>query len=179
MISGSVARRYARALLAIGRDQAKDEVLATDLERLSQVYERSPDLRAVLANPVFSAAQRQKVLDEIASRLALSKTVHTAARLLLQRGRMPALPAISRALRNMVDEQAGRIRARLTSATPLDKGTEVRIRAALGRATSMNVVLETQEDPSLIAGIVTQVGDVIYDGSIAAQLQALRQRWTH
>ena len=60
-----------------------------------------------------------------------------------------------------------------------DPGFDVRSRAALGRATSMNVVLETKEDPSLIAGIVTQVGDVIYDGSIAAQLQALRQRWTH
>ena len=179
MISGSVARRYARALLAIGHDQLKDDAIAAELERLAQVYENSPDLQAVLANPVFSAAQRQNVLDQIATRLMLSKTVHNAARLLLQRGRMAQLPAIARALRDMVDDQAGRVRARLISAKPLDKGTEVRIRAALGRSTGKSVVLETKEDPSLIAGIVAQVGDVVYDGSLAAQIDALRGRWSN
>ena len=79
----------------------------------------------------------------------------------------------------LVDEQAGRVRARLISAKPLDKGTEVRIRAALGRSTGKSVVLETKDDPSLIAGIVAQVGDVVYDGSLAAQLEALRGRWSN
>jgi F-type H+-transporting ATPase subunit delta len=179
MISGSVARRYARALLAIGKDQHKDDVLAAEFERLAEVYENSPDLQVVLANPVFSATQRQNVLNSIAARLVLSKTTQDAARLLLARGRMPQLPGIARALREMVDEQAGRVRARLISAKPLDKGTEVRIRAALGRSTGKSVVLDTKEDPSLLAGIVAQVGDVVYDGSLAAQIQALRGRWSH
>lgn len=179
MISGSVARRYARALLAIGKDQLKDDSIASELERLAEVYERSSDLQAVLSNPVFTTAQRQKVLDDIATRLLLSKTTHNTALLLLARGRMPQLPAIARALRDLVDEQAGRVRAKLTSAKPLDKGTEVRIRAALGRSTGKTVVLEAKEDPSLLAGIVAQVGDVVYDGSLASQLQALRGRWTH
>ncbi len=179
MISGSVARRYARALLAIGQDQQKDEVIATEFERLAEVYERSSALQDVLRNPVFSASQRQKVLDGITARLVLSKTTTDAARLLLTRGRMPELPGIARALRELVDDQAGRVRARLISAKPLDKGTEVRIRAALGRSTGKSVVLETKEDPSLLAGIVAQVGDVVYDGSLAAQLQALRGRWSH
>lgn len=179
MISGSVARRYARALLAIGKDQQKDDVLAAEFERLAEVYENSPDLQVVLANPVFSATQRQNVLNSIAARLVLSKTTQDAARLLLARGRMPQLPGIARALREMVDEQAGRVRARLISAKPLDKGTEVRIRAALGRSTGKSVVLDTKEDPSLLAGIVAQVGDVVYDGSLSAQIQALRGRWSH
>ena len=179
MISGSVARRYARALLAIGKDQQKDDVLAAEFERLAEVYENSPDLQVVLANPVFSATQRQNVLNSIAARLVLSKTTQDAARLLLARGRMPQLPGIARALREMVDEQAGRVRARLISAKPLDKGTEVRIRAALGRSTGKSVVLDTKEDPSLLAGIVAQVGEVVYDGSLSAQIQALRGRWSH
>lgn len=179
MISGSVARRYARALLAIGKDQQKDDVNAAEFERLAEVYERSSDLQGVLANPVFSASQRQNVLNGVIARLMLSKTTQDAARLLLSRGRMPQLPGIARALRELVDEQAGRVRARLISAKPIDKGAEVRIRAALGRSTGKSVVLEVKEDPSLIAGIVAQVGDVVYDGSLAAQIQALRGRWSH
>lgn len=179
MISGSVARRYARALLAIGKDQQKDDVIAAEFERLAQVYERSRDLQDALRNPVFSASQRQGVLDSITARLGLSKTTQDTARLLLSRGRIPELPGIARALRELVDEQAGRVRARLISAKPIDKATEVRIRAALGRGTGKSVVLETTEDPSLIAGIVAQVGDVVYDGSLAAQIQALRGRWSN
>jgi len=179
MISGSVARRYARALFSIGRDQGKDEALATELARLAQAYEKSPDLQAVLINPVFSASQRQAVLDELLRRLALGPTAQHMTRLLLQRGRMKALPAIARALRALVDESAGRVRARVTSAKPLDPTMEERIRSAISQATSRTVVLEKRVDPSLIAGIVTQVGDTVYDGSLAAQIAELRQRWTN
>lgn len=179
MISGSVARRYARALLAIGQSQHKDDILTSEVERLSQAYEKSAELQSLLSNPVFTSAQREAVLAEIVRRLALSPTTTKLAQLLLQRGRMPALPAIARSLRLLVDEQAGRVRAKVTSAKPLDPLTEGRIRSALGRATGKSVVLEKREDPSLIAGIVTQVGDVVYDGSLAAKLDELKGRWSH
>lgn len=179
MISGSVARRYARALLSIGRDQGKDDALAMEIERLANAYEKSSDLRAVLSNPVFSSAQRQAVLDEMLRRLLVSATTQHLSHLLLQRGRMNILPSIARALRSLVDEQAGRVRACVTSAKPLDPAMEGRIRNAIGRATGRMVVLEKREDPALIAGIVTQVGDVVYDGSLASQLAELRQRWSN
>jgi F-type H+-transporting ATPase subunit delta len=170
MIGGSVARRYARAMMAIGHDNLKDDALSAEVERLAGAYEKSPELRAVLSNPVFTSAQRLGVIDELIRRLALSPTTQNLARLLLQRGRMDALPAIARALRGLVDEQAGRVRARLTSAKPIEPLTEGRIRSAIGRATGRTVLLEKREDPSLIAGIVTQVGDIVYDGSLASQL---------
>ena len=37
------------------------------------------------------------------------------------------------------------------------------------------VVLEVKEDPSLIGGIITKIGDVIYDGSIKTQLNILKE----
>jgi F-type H+-transporting ATPase subunit delta len=179
MVSGSVARRYAKALLAIGHEQGKDEALVTELERLANAYDKNAELRAVLSNPVFTSAQRHAVLDELASRLMLSPTSQNLARLLLARGRMHALPAIVRALRVLVDEQAGRVRVTVTGARPIDALTEGRIRTAIGRATGRMVVLEKREDPALIAGIVAKVGDVVYDGSLAAQIAELRQHWTH
>lgn len=179
MTSGAVARRYARALLAIGRDQGKDDLLANELERLAQAYEKSTELRLVLSNPVFTPAQRAAVLSELLKRLALSQTMQHFARLLLSRGRMEALPAIARTLRGLVDENAGRVRARVTSAKPLEPMMEGRIRQALGSATGKMVVLEKHEDPSLLAGIVTQVGDVVYDGSLASKLAELKQRFAN
>lgn len=179
MTSGAVARRYARALLAIGRDQGKDDLLATELERLSQAYEKSDELRLVLSNPVFTTSQRAAVLSELLKRLALSQTMQHFASLLLARGRTDALPAIARTLRTLVDENAGRVRARVTSAKPLEPMMEGRLRQALGSATGKMVVLEKHEDPSLLAGIVTQVGDVVYDGSLASKIAELKQRFAN
>lgn len=177
MLSGSVARRYARAVLLIGQQNHNYDILASEIDRLATTYEKSADLRAILENPAFTHAQRQAVLDEISRRLMLSKTVHHFASLLLTRDRVAHLPAIARYLRVLVDEQAGRVRARVTSARPLDSATEMRLSAAIGKSTGRVVILEKQLDPALIGGIVTQVGDLVYDGSIATELQKLRDRW--
>lgn len=177
MIRGSIARRYARALLAIGHEQHNDDALAHEVERLASAYERSAELRTVLENPVFSLTQRQAVLDDLARRLALSKTTQTLAQMLLTRGRLRALPGIARSLRELVDEQIGRVRVQITSAKPLEAGPEARLRTALARATGKTVLIEKKVDPSLIAGVVTQVGDVVYDGSLASELQELREHW--
>lgn len=177
MLSGSVARRYARAVLLIGQQNHNYDILASEIDRLAATYDKSADLRAILENPAFTLAQRQAVLDEISRRLMLSKTVHSFAALLLTRDRMTHLPAIARYLRVLVDEQAGRVRARVTSARPLDSAAELRLSAAIGKATGRAVILEKQVDPALIGGIVTQVGDLVYDGSLATELQKLRDRW--
>jgi F-type H+-transporting ATPase subunit delta len=177
MIGGSAARRYAKALLLIAQQHGNPDVFNTEVERLTQAYEKSPELKRVLQNPAFSLSQRQAVLDEISRKLVLSKPVHDFARLLLARGRIPQLPLIARHLRQMIDEQMGRVRASVTSAKPLDFSVETRIRSALARATGKNVLLEKHVDPSLLGGVVTQVGDLLYDGSVRTQLELLRQRY--
>ncbi len=177
MLSGSVARRYARALLQIGQQHQNYDGLASEVDRLAATYDKSADLRGMLENPAFSVTQRKAVLDEILGRLGLSKTIAHFAALLLERGRLSQLPGIARNLRLLVDEQVGRVRATVTSARPLDAATEARLASAIGKTTGRAVVLEKKVDPALLGGIVTQVGDLVYDGSLQTELQALRDRW--
>ncbi len=177
MISGSASRRYARAILGIGQAQDNLESLTAEVEQLAQSIETSADLRTVLLNPAFSQSQRQDVLAQVCQRLALSKTTQNLAQLLLSRGRVPNLPGIARSLRQMVDEVAGRVRVRLVSAKPLDAAAEARSRSALGKATGKTVLCEKSVDESLLGGVITQVGDVIYDGSLRGELENLKARW--
>lgn len=176
MIVGSIARRYAKALMAIGIETKTYEGLGRELERLASAYQSSPDLREALGNPIFPMSQRKRLLEELGRRLALSRTVAHFAQMLLDRARISYLPDIARQLRTLVDAQAGRVRARVTTARTLDIATEVRIKAALERATGKTVVLEKREDPALIGGVITQIGDVVYDGSVATQLANIRQQ---
>lgn len=176
MITGSLARRYAKALLEIGVRQQTYDALGRELDRTADVFAKSPELRTALENPVFPLDKRRLVLDELARRLALSKTVRNFVMLLLEKGRIAALPDIARAHHALVDEHAGRVRATVTSARPLDPKLEARLKSALEKQSGKTVLLEKREDPSIVGGLVTQLGDLVYDGSVRTQLQQMREK---
>ncbi len=176
MITGSLARRYAKALLDIGVKQQTYDALGKELDRTADTFTRSPELRVALENPVFPFEQRKQVLEELARRLALSKTVRAFVMLLLEKGRIGKLPDIARAHRALVDEHAGRVRATVTTARPLDPTLEARLKAALEKTSGKVVLLDKKEDPAIVGGLVTQLGDIVYDGSVRTQLAELRER---
>ena len=176
MIAGSIARRYAKALLEIGIAGKSCDGIQRELERVTAVYQASPELATALENPVFPASQRKQVMEEVARRLMVSKVVRNFLMLLLDRGRIAALPSISREHRLLVDAHAGRVRARISTPRPLAPATEARLKSALERRTGKAVILEMHEDPSLIGGVVTQIGDLVFDGSVRTQLANLRQQ---
>ena len=132
------------------------------------------ELQVMLQNPLFPMAQRRSVLEEIVRRLALSPVVRNFLMLLLDRDRVVALPAIAREYRALVDAQAGRVRAIVTTARPMPPGLEARLKSALEKRTGKVVLLEKHEDPALLGGVVAQVGDIVYDGSVRAELQRVR-----
>ena len=175
MIVGSIARRYAKALLEIGVQQQTYDALGKELDRAADTLRSSPELRNALENPVFSLEKRKLIMDELARRLGLSKTVRNFIMLLLDKGRIAALPDIARAHRTLVDEHAGRVRATVTSARPLDPMLETRLKTALEKTSGKTVIFEKREDPAILGGLVTQVGDTVYDGSVRTQLQQLRE----
>jgi F-type H+-transporting ATPase subunit delta len=176
VITGSIARRYAKALLDIGVKQQTFDALGKELDRAADVFVKSPELRTALENPVFPIDQRKLVLEELARRLALSKTMRAFVMLLLEKGRIAKLPDIARVHRTLVDEHAGRVRVTVTSARPLDPALETRLKSALEKQSGKTVLFEKREDPALVGGLVTQLGDTVYDGSVRTQLERLREQ---
>jgi F-type H+-transporting ATPase subunit delta len=173
---GSVARRYARALFGIGVDAGTFEVLGQEIGDLAALWTSSAELRQALENPVFRPDEKRKVLEQILPRVAPTMEVRRLALLLLERRRIMLLPAIARAYRDMADEHTGRVRARVSSAEPLAPAVVDRVRRALEERTGKKVIVETAVDPSLIGGVVAQVGDLVLDGSVRTQLADLRSK---
>ncbi len=173
---GSVARRYARAIFDIGTAKGLYEAFGTEIDGLAEVYSGSLELRQTLENPVFKLDQRRNILEKILPRVSPSREVRNFALLVLERGRISSLPQIARAYRELVDEKLGRVRASVTSAQPLDPATQTAVQRALERRTGKRVVLTTSTDPSLIAGLVARVGDLVFDGSLRTRLESLKSR---
>jgi F-type H+-transporting ATPase subunit delta len=174
LISGSIARRYAKALLAIGIEKKTYEKLGSELEQVAQLMKHK-ELRDTLDNPSLLHSKRKAVMKELAQRLGLSEVIRSFLLLLLDRNRIDATSSIAREYQLLADEHAGRIRADVASAKTLDMDSIARLKRALEQKTRKQIILQQRTDPELIAGMVTKIGSIIYDGSIRTKLEQMRQ----
>jgi F-type H+-transporting ATPase subunit delta len=174
LIASSVARRYARALLSLGVEEGRFEQYGDELDAVIEAIKANRELGLFLANPGYAQQQRHGAVDAVAGALKLSPLTVNFLRLLVDRQRIGDLAQIARSYRTMVDQQAGRIRATVTSARPLSDDELTRLRDAIGRMTGRSVVLESRTDSSLIGGVVAQVGSTMLDGSLRTQLERMR-----
>ena len=175
-LSGSISRRYARALFSMGVDRGSFEQLGKELDAVAELWAGSPELRQALENPVFKDSEKRAVLQSLLPRVAPTPDVQKFVLLLLERRRLPAVANIARAYREMADLHTGRVRAHVTSAQALGPAELERIRQSLARRTGKQVILESAVDAGLIGGVVARVGDLVLDGSVRTQLGALRER---
>ena len=175
MIGSVVGRRYAKALLELGAESGTLDALVREISEISAAIEASTELCDVRDNPQVSRPARKAVFAEIAQRAGASATTRNTIGLLIDNGRLRVLPEIARSLREEADRRAGVLRAQVTSAAPLAEAYVGKLQAALEKRFGKKVVLQRGVDPSLLAGIVTRVGDTIIDGSLKAHLHELKQ----
>lgn len=173
---GPVVERYARAIFELGVESGQLELLSQKIGEFARAYAGSPELRSVLDNPLVDEPSREAVLSEIAARLGLSQLALNAVRLLAQRRRLHSLPDIARRLSSLGDERVSILRATVTSAVPLSETYYNQLQQELERATKRKIVIERREDPTLIAGVVTRIGDNTIDGSVKGRLIELERR---
>ncbi len=176
MSDAAVADRYARAIFELGVETGQLERLSEQIKSMAAAYSASPDLQATLDNPLVEEAAREKLLMGLSSRLGLDELAVNAVKLLGRRQRLSALPAIALRLSSLADEKAGVVRAEVVSATPLSEAVYDQLAKKLEAATKRKVVLERKQDPSLIAGIVTRIGDNTIDGSLKGRLSDLERQ---
>lgn len=173
-----VAERYARALLDIGIERKNFEQLGRELDRVVGLFE-SAELRMLFTNPKFGAAACKKVLEELLRRVMVSPVCRNFLYLLADRNRIGVLPQIVAVYHRLADAQDGRIRARVTVAQRLGDPDAARLRTVLQNVTGCPVIIEQEEDPSILGGVITRIGDKVYDGSVRAHLEALRRQLKH
>jgi F-type H+-transporting ATPase subunit delta len=175
LIDLTVSRRYAKALMMLGQDDGQYKQYGEELGMFTQLMEREPELKDALLNPVHSMEERKKLLLRVADLLKISPLVSNFLKLLFDKLRLAALPGIAQVYQHLADEIENLKRARIKTAIPLNEDMQERLRQALETLTKSQVVVEIEEDPAIIGGIVARVGDLVLDGSVHTQLSSLRQ----
>jgi F-type H+-transporting ATPase subunit delta len=95
--------------------------------------------------------------------------------LIFDKGRIGFIGSINDYYQKLADELKGVARASLVSAIDLSAETVEKIRVALSQKTKKDIILEVEQEPELIGGIITKIGDLVWDGSIKTQLINMRE----
>jgi len=171
----AIARRYAKALMLIAKEDGQAELYRDELQGVVGIIEQNRNLEQAISNPLYSAEDRRKVLEAIIEKISVSKVMTSFFLLLFDKGRIGWISDINDFFQKLADELKGIARADVLSATELSSEAVEKIRASLSARTGKEVILDIKQDESLIGGVVTKIGDLVLDGSIKTQLLNMRE----
>jgi len=179
-ITSTVGRRYAEALADLTEPMSEDDRARVrgDLEALRDAVKSSTDLTHVFANPSMGGEQRKAVLDALLEAMKAKDLTRRFVGLLSDRSRLADLEAIVASYAKLDDERIGRREGRIVSAVELPDEAVQQIRRALEARVGGSIELTVTVDPALIGGVRAEVGSMVFDGSIRAELERLRERLT-
>jgi F-type H+-transporting ATPase subunit delta len=174
----AIDTRYARAFAAVVSDQGLNVVAAQgELNDFADTLDASAELREVLENPSIPEPQKLKVLDAIAAKAGMSKTVRNLIAVIANHQRLHELRQIIASYATLNDEASFIAEAEVVSAHALDDGNKKLLEEKIAKMTGLTRVNATySEDAALLGGAVVTIGSTVYDGSVRAQLQQLKAR---
>ncbi|MYC76971.1 ATP synthase F1 subunit delta [Candidatus Poribacteria bacterium] len=170
-----VAKPYARALYDAAVEQDVLSSVVADVDRLRELVEESEEFTQLIHSPILSPQFKSETFQQLFTDTLQPLTVNFF-KLLALKQRERYLVAIMDAFSAIVDEVAGRLVAKVTTAVPLTGEQKERLAQQLSVYSGKQVRLETLTDTQIQGGFIVQLDDTVFDASVTTQLQRLKQQ---
>jgi F-type H+-transporting ATPase subunit delta len=172
-----IALRYAHAFASVVASQKLDaEAAQQQLGDFRATFEGSRELREVLSDPAIAREQKLKVLDAIAGKIGMVSQVRNFIAVIMDHDRLGDLGEILDEYHTVADDEAGLSEAEIVSAHALNEEDRSALETQVEKLAGGRIRATYREDASLLGGAVVRIGSTVYDGSIRAQLERLKQR---
>jgi F-type H+-transporting ATPase subunit delta len=172
-----VSLRYAHAFASVAASSRLDAAsVQQQLNDFSGTLGGSRELREVLMNPSIATDQKLKVLDAIAGRIGMFPQVRNFLAVIMDHQRLSELDEILSEYHRVADEQSNLAEAEIISARPLNDQDRAELESQVAKLAGGRVRATYHQDPTLLGGAVVRIGSTVYDGSIRAQFEQLKQK---
>ena len=167
-----LAKVYADAMIQLAESQGETEVLAEELDDFAMRVNENAELESFLASPTIDRETREAAIEKI-FRGKYSDLFVDAIQVLNSKGRSSLVRAVAEAYALVREERLGRTRVFVRSAVPLTEELRIGLKGAARSYTGKEAELIETVDASLIGGLVVQVGDEQFDGSVRTRLSRM------
>lgn len=175
---GTLAKRYAAALADLAAEQNLLDAVGTDLAVFLEVYKSTPGMAGVLTNPTALPKNQQDVLNAYLQQASPAPISGNFLGLLVAKRRMALIEEIVAAYQRDVEKRSGRITVNVQTPMPLTKALIKRLETLLSDVTGSQTLVEVEEKPELLGGLVVRIGSVMWDYSIRSRLHRLKAHMT-
>ncbi len=168
------AERYAQALFELAKEEGSLDTVAADLGAIVALIADNKDFARLVNSPVIGREQKTAAMDEILEKAGAATLTRNFVGLVARNRRLFLLPHIGRAFQRLLAKHRGEISADVKASHPLSEAQLAELKATLKAAYGKDPLLNVTVDPSLLAGLVVQVGSKMIDSSLKTKLNALK-----
>lgn len=170
-----LAQRYAKAVYELAAENRNQEKVFSDLRELEAAFAKDGEIREFLTNPLISAQDREAALKKAMDGKGASKEAFELIMILARKDRFGLFGEIVHAFEAQADAENNVCRGTVRSATALGQDDRGRIEQTVERVLKKKVIMTYKVDPSVIGGLVAQVGSYTFDDSIASHLRRMNE----
>ena len=174
--SDTAASRYSLALYELAEENKHVKEIEDQSSALIKLVDESKDFELIVRNPTNKKENQINVINKISEHYNFNILLKNFLCFLVEKRRLFFLQNI---LRNFVDicsQKRGEVKAKLVAAKQLNNDEVNKIKDELSKDFTNNVKLDYKYDPSLIGGLIIQVGSVMIDTSIKSKLKQLENK---
>ncbi|MDO8493767.1 MAG: ATP synthase F1 subunit delta [Deltaproteobacteria bacterium] len=171
-----LSKRYARALFELGTEEKCLERFQDELHRLQDVFTSEPIFLKFFSLRQVDLKKKEKILEEVLQKLAISSATKNFLFLLLKRRRMPFFADIVKIFDFFVKKSQNIVVAQVAVADQKSfQSFQAPFKNSLEKMLAKKVEIQLEEKPSLIGGFTVRVGDKIFDASLSGALDQMEE----
>lgn len=169
MAFSEVSRRYAKALFELAKANKSLPRVIEELRVIHKAIMSDKAVYEIFVSQILDRAEKQQVLTKVLGGKACQE-VQSLLELLNKKNRLSLVAEVAAAFELICDLDHGVTRGVVRSAAPLNPEARKKIEDTVSGVTKKKVILTFQEDPSLMGGMVAQVGGWTFDDSLDSHL---------
>ncbi|KAJ3189556.1 ATP synthase subunit O, mitochondrial [Irineochytrium annulatum] len=169
--------RYATALYTAATKKNALDAVENDLKGLRSIIDRDPKIQSFLETPIMDRTAKKQGVDRMLSQGKYSEITQNFFSLLAENGRLDQTGKIMGAFHQILMAHRGEVPVVVTSAKELDAKLSRQLKDTLQRSSlvsgNQKLQLTSKIDPSILGGLIIEVGDKTIDLSVSSKVAKL------
>ena len=171
--SETATERYALSLFELGLENSELSKIEIESKNLQNLIKKSPEFMSLVKDPTYKRNEQLEAIKLISEEFKFTKIFTKFLSFLCFKRRLFYLEKILNSFLQLVSKSKGEIEAKLSSSKELSQIEVENIQKQLSENFKSKIKLDYKYDPTLIGGLIIQVGSVMVDTSVKNRLKQL------
>ena len=174
--SQSTTERYALALYELAQENSEINKIELETKSIQELFYQSSEFRSLIKDPTNKKNIQLESMKMISDKLKFAGIFTKFLCFLCSKRRLFFLDKILNNFLKISSKGRGEIKAQLSSSKELSSSELEKIQKELSENFTYKIMLDYKYDPTLIGGLIIQVGSIMIDASIKNKLKILETK---